>query len=71
VLAGFFSGVKSFILFETGRSPPERRGREGRGGEGRLSATISNQFTPDGRRVISGSYDDALRLWELESGANQ
>jgi len=33
VLAGFFSGVKSFILFETGRSLPERRGREGRGGE--------------------------------------
>jgi WD40 repeat protein len=25
-------------------------------------------FNPDGTRIVSGSNDDTLRLWQIESG---
>ena len=25
-------------------------------------------FTPDGRRAVSGSWDQSLRVWDLETG---
>ena len=35
------------------------------GHRGMVSAVA---FLPDGRRALSGSYDNTLRLWDLETG---
>jgi WD40 repeat protein len=36
--------------------------------EGHSSEVNGVAITPDGCRAVSGSYDDTLRLWDLESG---
>ena len=37
--------------------------------EGHGNVVESVSVTPDGRRAVSGSYDETLRVWDLESGA--
>ena len=29
---------------------------------------LSVSFSPDGRRIVSGSYDRTIRIWDAESG---
>ena len=36
--------------------------------EGHIETVASVSLSPDGRRAISGSHDDTLRVWDLESG---
>ena len=36
-------------------------------GHGREVTSVS--ITPDGRRAVSGSWDKAVRVWDLENGA--
>lgn len=35
---------------------------------GHTGSVISISFSPDGKRVVSGSVDNTLRVWELETG---
>ena len=37
--------------------------------EGHTGAVTSVSFTPDGKRVISGSRDKLVKIWDLEIGA--
>jgi hypothetical protein len=44
------------------------RGREVRRLVGHDRMVTSIAFCPDGKRVLSGSYDGSLRVWDLETG---
>ncbi len=44
-------------------------GREERTLEGRQSYVEAVAITPDGRRVVSASEDNTLKVWDLETGA--
>jgi hypothetical protein len=37
--------------------------------EGHSSRVLSVSVSPDGRRAVSGSYDNTVRIWDLETGA--
>lgn len=37
--------------------------------EGHTSEMISVAFAPDGKRLVSGAYDCAVHLWDVDSGA--
>jgi WD40 repeat protein len=39
--------------------------------EGHLDSVWSVAFSPDGQRVVSGSYDETVRLWDAATGALQ
>jgi WD40 repeat protein len=32
------------------------------------SAVLSIAYSPDGRRIVSGSSDNTVRIWDVESG---
>lgn len=36
--------------------------------QGHTSAVISVQYSPDGRRIITGSRDQTGRVWEVADG---
>jgi len=36
---------------------------------GHERAVTSVSYSPDGRRIVSGSHDDTVRVWDAESGA--
>jgi WD40 repeat protein len=35
---------------------------------GHGDAVLSVAFSPDGKRIVSGSYDKTLRLWDVQTG---
>ena len=35
--------------------------------EGHTQQVHGAVFTPDGKRILSGSYDQTVRLWDVES----
>ena len=38
--------------------------------EGHKDVINSIAFSPDGERLVSGSFDTSIRLWDVETGAN-
>ena len=36
--------------------------------EGHSSDVMSVAFSPDGKRILSGSQDETLKLWDAETG---
>ena len=37
--------------------------------EGHTSEVLSVAFSPDGTRVVSGSLDRLVKVWDVETGA--
>ncbi|RDJ92956.1 hypothetical protein B4Q13_25225, partial [Lacticaseibacillus rhamnosus] len=43
-------------------------GQEGRTLQGHTQPVLSVCFSPDGKRVLSGSYDGTLKVWDADTG---
>ena len=37
--------------------------------EGHSDPVLSVAFSPDGQRIVSGSYDDTIKLWDAQTGS--
>lgn len=62
-----FSPDGSRLAFGDGdvaRIVDTRTGRLTGSFEGHSSFVVTVAFTPDGERVVSGEYDEAVRLWD-------
>jgi len=64
-LAAFFKDTARFIVnftdAQTGKEVVDPF-------EGHTDYVISVQFSPGGKRVVSGSYDKTICIWDVETG---
>ena len=59
------SGTGVSLLFLRGKWSEERVGWQVCTMSGHLKAVVSVTFSPDGKRVISGSRDRSVKIWKL------
>ena len=36
--------------------------------KGHINSVTSVAFSPDGKKIVSGSYDQTIRVWDAETG---
>ncbi|MGA9773120.1 MAG: hypothetical protein WBV94_29085 [Blastocatellia bacterium] len=46
-------------------------GREARRFDGHLSSVFSVAFSPDGKYMLTGSWDKTARLWDVKTGIEE
>jgi len=67
-------GVKGVVFFRHflqdwfGQESEERLGRQVCTLTGHTKLVIVVAFSPDGRRIVSGSHDNLVKIWDIESG---
>jgi uncharacterized protein (TIGR03067 family) len=66
--SGDIRGAPRIYLFRPGEPPPPEEAGEVRRFEGHAGGIIGISYAPDGRHVLTTSYDKSVRLWYVQTG---